>query len=153
MPRVNLRRCQILQTLGEAGRLGKRGNVKVHRRQLVDGGADSLKMIWHPSVVNILSEPICSPLLFTIQFCKREVTDWVAVVLSFLPIDHRVVAIDTHRLVVMRDRERKDPPVDLILAPNKTKKLNNSSCSHRHTVGVLAVRNVQCCGAALHLTG
>ena len=57
----------------------------------------------HPYVVDVFGELISCPFVLAIQFCEYEITDWVAVIGSVLPVDHRIVAVDSHRTVVMRD--------------------------------------------------
>ena len=75
----------------------------------------------------------------------------MAVILSIFPIDYCIITVDTHRLVVMRDREGKDLAVDFILAFHCPKELDNSPHRKRHAVRVLAVGDVECCSSALHL--
>ena len=75
----------------------------------------------------------------------------MAVILGILPIDHRIMAVDAHRSMVMRDGEGKDLPVDLVLAFHCAKELDGGPHRERHAVRVLAVRDVKCCSSALHL--
>ena len=67
--------------------------------------------------------PIFS-LLFAVERGERKFVDRMTVVLGVFPSYHRVVAVDPYRPVVMRDREGKDLPVDLILAFNSTEELD-----------------------------
>jgi hypothetical protein len=48
-------------------------------------------------------EFVCRPLLFAIQCCKVEHVNRVMVVSSVLSIDYRIVAVDPHRSMIMRD--------------------------------------------------
>ena len=78
---------------------------------------------------------------------------WMAVVFRVLPIDYGIFAVNAYRSVVVRDGEGKELTVQLLLTLHKAEELNDGPRRERHAVGVLAVRDVECCGAALHLAG
>lgn len=63
------------------------------------------------------------------------------------------MTVNSYGVVIMRDREAKDMPMDLALALNSTKELGDRPHREGHTVGILPVRDVQRCGAALHFAG
>src|SRR5450432_3076320 len=92
--------------------------------------------------------PSISPCL---QFCKAEVTDRVAVIGSILPIDHRVMTVNPHRPIIMRYRESKDLAVELLLAPHKSEKFNNTSHCHSHAMRILSICNIKGRSAAFDL--
>ena len=72
----------------------------------------------------------------------------MAIILDILPVDHRIVAVDTHRSIVMRDGEGKDLPMDLVLAFHCAKELDGGPHRERHAVRVLAVRHVEVSSSA-----
>ena len=75
----------------------------------------------------------------------------MAVVLDVFPDYHRVVAVDPDRGVVMRDGEREDLWVDLILALYSTEELDDAPHRKGYAVSVLPVCDVERRGAAFHL--
>lgn len=99
-------------------------------------------MLRHPDVKHVLGKTVCSPLILPVKLCEIEFSDCVTVVFYLFALDLGVVSKDSHRLIVMREGEGKDLPIDLILSPHKTKKLNDAPYRECHTMGVLTVRHV-----------
>merc|ERR1711939_628022 len=65
-------------------------------------------------------------------------------------LDHRVVAIDPHSLVVMRNGKGEDLPMKLLLALYEPEQFHDSSNSEGHTVCILSICHVECGRTALH---
>lgn len=72
---------------------------------------------------------------------------------SLVFFNYGVMSVDPHQPVVVRDRKGEDLPVQLFLAPYKSKKFDKSSQGDGHAMRVLAIGNVESRGAALHLAG
>lgn len=119
------------------------------RRKCFNGRADSLKVRWHPVVVDVLGELVSRPLLFAIHFSKIELANSVSVVRCLGSIDDSVVAVYPHCAIIVRDGEGEELPVESLLAFHIPEELHDSAHSNSHVVGVLAVRDVECCSASL----
>jgi hypothetical protein len=78
-------------------------------------------------VVNIFGEFVCRPFLLAVQCLEAELVDRVTVISCVLSFNHRVVAVDSHCSVVMRDQKGKDFPVQFHLMTNESEELHNSS--------------------------
>ena len=76
--------------------------------------------------------------------------DRVAVKESFASIDHRIVTVNPHRAVVVRDREGKDLPMKLLLALYSSTELDDAPYSNSHAVSVLSISDVKRCSTALY---
>lgn len=128
----------------------ERRNIKVQLgRQLIDGRADPLEVFRRPYVVDVLRKTIRRPLLLAIQRCEIEFVDWVAIVFGVLSIYDWVAIINSYRAVVMRDGKGQKLAVDFALTLHQAEELNDGPRGERHAVGVLTVRDVECCGAAV----
>jgi hypothetical protein len=57
----------------------------------------------HLYIVNIFGKFIKNPFVFAVQFREIEFTDRMAVENGFVFIDHRIMAVDPHRTVIVRD--------------------------------------------------
>lgn len=53
-------------------------------------------MIRHPYIVDVLGELISRPFVLAVLFCKVEFADWMAVIGSVLPVDHRIMTVDPY---------------------------------------------------------
>ena len=93
----------------------------------------------HPYIIDVLGELVCRPLLFAAQFCEVKLADGVTIKGSVFSLDYRVVAIDSHRGVVVRDRESKNVPVEFFLALYEPEKLNDNPDCESHAVSILLV--------------
>ena len=60
-------------------------------------------MIRHPLVVDVLRELVCRPLLLAAHFCEVELADGVPIERSLVSVDHRIMAVDSNRLVIVRN--------------------------------------------------
>lgn len=76
--------------------------------------------------------------------------DGVAVISNVLSFDLRVVAVDSHRSVIMRDRKGENFPVQLHFTTNESEELYNSSHCKGHAMSIVSVCDIKCGGAALH---
>ena len=137
--------------MGERSRLRK---VKIDIGwQVIDARTDNIMEFRRVIIIDVLDEYKTRPLVFAVLFCEVELADWMAIEGSLVPLNHRVVAIDSHGGMIVRDRKGKDLPVKLFLAPYKSKKFDKSSYGDGHAMRVLAIGNVESRGAALHLAG
>jgi len=107
----------------------------------------------HLYIIDALSESVCYPFLLAVQLSKDKISDRVLVILGVFPGYHRVVAVDLYRLVVIRDGEGEDLPVDFILPLDSTEELDNAPYRKGYAVGVLPVYNIERSSAALYLVG
>ena len=107
----------------------------------------------HPIIVDVLDEFVGGPLFFAIQGREAELVDWMAIEGGLVIFDDSVMAVDSHRSVIVRDGKGEDLPVQLFLALHRPKELDKSSDGDSHAVRVLAIGNVESGGAALHLAG
>jgi len=83
---------------------------------------------------------------------KTKISDRVPVIPGVFTGYHRVVTVDPYRLVVVRDGEGENLPVDFILALDSTEELDDAPHRKGHAVGVLPVCDVERSGAAFHLS-
>jgi hypothetical protein len=79
-----------------------------------------------------------------------RLADGVTIKGSVFCLDYRVVAIDSHRSVVVRDRESKNVPVEFFLALYEPEKLNDGSDCESHAMNILSVCGIKCCSTALY---
>ena len=135
--------------MGERSRLRK---VKTNTGwQVIDGRADPFMKFRHISIVHVLGELVSFPLFFTIG--EIEFTNRVSIEGSLVSSNHRVMAIDSHSGMIMRDGKDEDLPIQLFLALHRPKKLDKSSNGDGHAMSILAIGNVESGSAALHLAG
>src|SRR5271163_2996155 len=104
----------------------------------------------HPYIIDTLCELACRPLLFAIQFCEVERTDRVTVEGSLISIDQSVMAVDSHRPVIVRDRKGENFPVHFLFALREFEELDNSSHCKGHAMSILPICDIECCSATLH---
>ena len=71
---------------------------------------------------------------------------------SLVPLNHRVMAIDSDAPVIVRDGKGEDLPVQLFLALHISKKYKTSE-SDAHALDVLAIGKIKSRGAAFDLAG
>ena len=103
------------------------------------------------SIVHVLGELVSCSLFFTVG--EIEFTNGVTVEGSLVPFNHRVMVIDSHSGMIMRNGKGEDLPIQLFLALHRPKKLDKSSNSDGHAMSILAIGNVESGSAALHLAG
>src|SRR5947209_4323529 len=60
------------------------------------------------------------------------------------------MAVDSHRSVIVRDRESEDFPVKFLLALPKPEELDNAAHCKRHAMSILSICDSECRSAALH---
>lgn len=75
----------------------------------------------------------------------------MAVVLNIFSVYDCVVAIDSHRAMIMRNGEREDLSVHLLLPLDHTEKLDDAPYREGHAVRILTVGNIKRRGSALNL--
>lgn len=75
-------------------------------------------------VVYILDEFVSCPLCFTIG--EDEMTNRMAIEENFVPLNHWVMAVNSHSRVIVRDGKGKDFAIKFIFALNKPKKDDKS---------------------------
>ena len=121
--------------------------------QVIDAGADHFIEFQRVIVIDVLDQYKSPPLVFALLFYEAEFTDWMAIEGSLVSFNHRVVSIDPHRPVIIRDRKGENLPVQLFLALHRSIKLYDPLNGNGHAVRVLPVGNVESCGAALDLVG
>jgi hypothetical protein len=73
-------------------------------------------MHWHEFVVDIFGESVRRPLLFAIPFCENEIADQMTVISGLVLLNDRVMPVNSHAVVVMRDRESEDFSMQFSLA-------------------------------------
>jgi hypothetical protein len=83
---------------------------------------------------------------------KVERFNGVAVEGGLFSVDHRIMTIDSHCPVIVRDRESEDLSMKLFFALHKSKEFDNTSHRQGHAMSILSVRNIKRRGAALDLT-
>ena len=66
-------------------------------------------------------------------------------------LDDSVMAIDSHRPMIVRDRKGKNFPMKLFFALHSSVKFDDTSYRASHTVSILSIRYIESCGAALDL--
>lgn len=66
-------------------------------------------------------------------------------------LDDSVMAIDSHRPVIVRDRKRKNFPVKLFFALHSSVKFDDTSYRASYTVSILSIRYIESRGVALDL--
>ena len=71
-------------------------------------------------------ELVCCPLFLAIQCCEVKRMDPVAVEGGFVSVNYRVVAVNSHCPVIVRDREDEYLPVKLIFMLHKFEESNNT---------------------------
>lgn len=76
-------------------------------------------------IVDVLDKLVASPLFFTIG--EIEFTNRVTIEVNLIPFNHRLMAIDSHNGMIVRDGKGEDLPVQLFLALHQPKKCNKSS--------------------------
>lgn len=69
---------------------------------------------------------------------------------SLASVDHKVMAVDSHRLVVVGDREGQDLPVELLFALFEVEKLDDRSDYKDYIVSILPVSNIKCYSTAFY---
>ncbi len=69
---------------------------------------------------------------------------------GFVFLDDGVMAVNPHRAMIMQDRKGKDLSVKLLLVLHSFVELDDTSHGQSHTVSVLSICDVKCCGTALH---
>jgi hypothetical protein len=60
------------------------------------------------------------------------------------------MVIDSHRSVIVRDRESEDFPVKFLLALFEPEELDNTSHCKRYTMSILSICDIECRSAVLH---
>src|SRR2546421_4824606 len=60
------------------------------------------------------------------------------------------MAIDSHRSVIVQDRESEDFPVKFLLTLPEPEELDNTSHCKRHAMSILSICDIECRSAALH---
>ncbi|KAH9204825.1 hypothetical protein DL95DRAFT_494432 [Leptodontidium sp. 2 PMI_412] len=109
-------------------------------RQLVNDRVNLVQIRWYLCIIDVLSE-----------LCREvEGVDKVAVKGSLASVDHKVMAVDSHRLVVVGDREGQDLPVELLFALFEVEKLDDRSDYKDYIVSILPVRNIKCYSTAFY---
>ena len=61
------------------------------------------------------------------------------------------MAVDSHRPMVVRDRESEDLPVKLLFTLHKSEEFDDTPHRHGHAVSILPICDIKCCGTALNL--
>ena len=117
---------------------------------LIDNRKDSFEVSRHPYVVDILGELVCRPFLFAILASEVECFDGVAVEGGLFSIDHRIMAVNPHCPVVVRDGEGEDFPVKLLFAFHKSEEFNRTSYCKCYAVSILSIGDIESRSAALH---
>ena len=77
----------------------------------------------HPYIVDISGELKCRLFHFTL-YRKANFIDRVTVEFSFIPVNYRIIAVDSHCPVIVRDREGEDFSVKLFFALYKFKEFD-----------------------------
>lgn len=80
-----------------------------------------------------------------------EQFDGVAVEGGLFPVDHRIMTVDSHCPVIVRDGESEDLLMKLFFALHKSEEFDNTSYRQVHAVSILSVHNIKRRGAALDL--
>ena len=119
--------------------------------QVINARTDYFMEFQRVVIIDILSEFIGGLLFFTIG--EIELTNRVTIEGSLIPLDHRVIAVDPHRPVIVRNRKGEDLPVQLFLALYRPKKFDKSSYGDGYTVRVLAISNIESGSAVLYFAG
>ncbi len=131
----------LLRTLG--CRLGERSRLRKIKIdigwQIINGRADPFVLNRHSSIVHVLGEFIGGPFFLAILFGEVKCSDRMTIEGSLVPLNHRVMAVDPYRPVIVRDGKGEDFPIQLFLALHRPKKFDKSSYGDGHAVRVLAV--------------
>ena len=77
--------------------------------------------------------------------------DRVTIVGLVFPLNHSVVAVDSHSAMVMRDREGEDLPVKLLFPSYVPEELHDSTYGERYAMRILPVGDFERSCTALHL--
>ncbi len=138
----------ILELLREARRLRKRrfGLLKICgliTRQLVDGGTKPFEVRLYPVIIDILRKGVRHPFLRAIPFGEIKFAEWITPICGLVPRNHWIVSPDPYRLVVMRERESKNLPMDLLLASYGLEEFDHTSDRNSHAMSILTVGNVK----------
>ena len=80
----------------------------------------------HPYVVDIFGELVCRPFLFAILASEVERFDEVAVEGGLFSVDHRIMTVDFHCPVIVRDKESEDLSMKLFFALHKSEEFDNT---------------------------
>lgn len=110
-----------------------------------------MQMGRHEHIVDVLGELVSRPFLPPVLFSDIEFTNVVAVKGNSASLNQRVVAVHSHRAVIMRDRKGVDFLVKLLFAPHSSVQFDDPSHGESHTVSILSICNIESNGAALHL--
>lgn len=63
----------------------------------------------------------------------------MAIVLSILPVYHWIITVNSHRPMIVRDREGYNPPVDLAFSVYSAKQLGDTLYCKSHAVTALLI--------------
>lgn len=103
----------------------------------------------HPYIVDVLRKLIRCPLFLAFRRCKEELMDGVTTEGGIISFDNRIVTVDSHRSIIVRDRKGEDLPVQLFLAVYRFIKLYDTSHGYSHAMSVLSVSDIKCRSIAL----
>ena len=70
---------------------------------------------------------------------------------GLLPFNQSIMVIDSYSPMIVRDREGKDLPVELILTRHQSIQLDDSICRNGSAMSVPSIRDIECFVAAFYL--
>ena len=107
-------------------------------------------MVRHPNIVDIFGELVGRQLVFTIQCREVERMDWIVIECGFVSVDYRIVPVDPHCPMIVRDGKGQDLPMKLLFALYSFVELDDGPHGNSHTVSVLSIGDVKRCNSTLH---
>ena len=87
----------------------------LNQGQLIDNQTDSFKESWHAYVVYIFDKLIYRPFFFAILASEVERFDGVVVEGGYFFLNYRIMTVDSHCLVIVRDRESENLSINFFL--------------------------------------
>ena len=142
--------CQItLRRLGGV-RLGcPLAGIRFH--QLVKSATDPFNVQGNEDIVDVLGELVSRPSVSAGVTGDTEPSDGMAMERRVVPVNRRVVAVNPHNVVVMRDGKGQDLPMQLLLARHGAVQRDDGVDGNAGAVSVLSVGDVERCVATFHL--